>query len=676
MLVSGLRSEDELMRNSATLALTRLGSDAVPAVTEALADKSPETRLAALGALGGMGEQARCALPDLRDALADPDKRVARGSAWAIASVAAGLQGGRVSSAVPELEASLKAVDAAAAARPDLVDGDAGIWKASAARTRTAVEALRAGSGGPGLAAWLAGHPWALTALLLAIYLAAALGSWWVVLLRRPLLILRANEALGRWGEVNLPYVGKVATRDLLLSRWFEDHPRVLDAWVETVAPAYRDNFARLDTVRERIVHVPAPVLLDDTPLPELRPADLAPTFPRESACLLVWGEGGSGKTSLACQVGRWALADDPAGRPAPHRMLPVLIEEELPPAAAAGNGDDPEGASSPLFEAVRGQVQVLAGKADAPPAPLLRQLLKQRRVLVIVDHLSEAGKATRAAVQSGRADFPAKALVVTSRTRDVLGKAAAATATVLQPLRVEGNRLSEFLGAYLTRRGQRARFDDASLYEACARLSRIVGGSRSTVLLVKLYAEQMIARADRDARSLEGDLPANVPDLMVGYLAALNHNLPPGQRRDDRQVRADAQALAWACLAETYHPSPVARAVALDALGCPDPDARLDDLEHRLGLVRSSRGSRDTVSFTLDPLAEYLAALQVVDLHRGRLGAWRSFFEHGPASPSSGNAFLSAVLDCCQASGLPPDEFQFVSSFFPSPAPQPAATP
>jgi len=45
---------------------------------------------------------------------------------------------------------------------------------------------------------------------------------------------------------------------------------------------------------------------------------DLKPTFNRNRACLLIWGEGGAGKTSLACQVGKWVMSDDSEKRPAP----------------------------------------------------------------------------------------------------------------------------------------------------------------------------------------------------------------------------------------------------------------------------------------------------------------------------------------------------------------------
>jgi hypothetical protein len=62
----------------------------------------------------------------------------------------------------------------------------------------------------------------------------------------------------------------------------------------------------------------------------------LAKVFTRRRACLLIWGEGGSGKTSLACQLGRWALAEERSERLCEHVMLPVLIGTTSTPGSAA----------------------------------------------------------------------------------------------------------------------------------------------------------------------------------------------------------------------------------------------------------------------------------------------------------------------------------------------------
>ena len=87
-------------------------------------------------------------------------------------------------------------------------------------------------------------------------------------------------------------------------------------------------------------------------------------------------------------------MADAPEEWPAPHRMLPVLIERELDFDVAAGR--------DPFTETVRGDLGTLVGAQVSDD--LVAALLKRRRILVIVDHLSEMTEKTH---QRVRPDVP-----------------------------------------------------------------------------------------------------------------------------------------------------------------------------------------------------------------------------------------------------------------------------
>src|SRR5207247_367539 len=141
----------------------------------------------------------------------------------------------------------------------------------------------------------------------------------------------------------------------------------------------------------------------------------------------------------------------------------------------------------------------------------LLLELLRKRRVLVIVDSLSELNETTRKRVRPAQADFPVAALVVTSRLEEDLGGAAK---TIIKPLRLKSDRLSTFMDRYLSQRGKRELFEDEEYFEACRRLSQIVGEREITVLIARMYAEQIIAAKEQ---STDRDLPRNLPDLMLG---------------------------------------------------------------------------------------------------------------------------------------------------------------
>lgn len=77
--------------------------------------------------------------------------------------------------------------------------------------------------------------------------------------------------------------------------------------------------------------------------------------------------------------------------------------------------------------------------------------------------------------------------------------------------------------------------------------------------------------------------------------------------------------------------------------------------LERRLRLIRTVAPEETEVRFELDPLEEYLAALQAMELCGGRDDQWRKFFQRAdqmPGAPVQTRGFLLAVRDCCEAKG------------------------
>jgi len=138
---------------------------------------------------------------------------------------------------------------------------------------------------------------------------------WLAFLWLRPLWLYRINEALKPYTDLTLPawlLSLKAPIRYVLLVGCFHYSPRILDAWIAKSIATARDEFEKKDTVRDRRVHVPVPVVTDGQTVANLTAAHLQPTFGKNRVCLLIWGEGGAGKTSLACQVARWAMLEDP----------------------------------------------------------------------------------------------------------------------------------------------------------------------------------------------------------------------------------------------------------------------------------------------------------------------------------------------------------------------------
>jgi HEAT repeat protein len=415
--------------------------------------------------------------------------------------------------------------------------------------------------------------------------------------------------------------------------------PRVLDAWISRQIGSARERFEEKPTVRDRQVYVSIPISLDGRTLPEL--AQQSQEFKRifdGSQCLLIWGESGSGKTSLACKLARQAMSEDASERLCKHKMIPILIEQDLD--FEVPNGRDL------LQESIKGQLQKLIRDSESIPDELLENLLRQRRVLVIVDHLSEMNEQTRQKIRPGLPSFAANALIVTSRLEEGLDNI---SRTIIQPLKLEGKRLIPFMQGYLAYKGKQNLFSDDEFSSAYTQLARIVGKRNITVLLAKLYVEQMIAHKEG---ALDDTLPKSIPGLMLSYLNELN-TASLEKRINDLTVRQDAKIVAWECIKGDYRSTFSRRNDLLQALGGDTAEERFTHLKDRLRIIQSSDIS-DEVRFSLDPLAEYLAALYLLEAcSAGKLN-WQSFLNDLEGdNPEEIQSFMLALKDCCMAEEL-----------------------
>jgi hypothetical protein len=180
----------------------------------------------------------------------------------------------------------------------------------------------------------------------------------------------------------------------------------------------------------------------------------------------------------------------------------------------------------------------------------------------------------------------------------------------------------------------KRGLFDDAEFFDGCRKLSVMVGDRDATVLLAKLFTEQMIASKENlDQKTL----PENIPDLMHHYLNELNRKeglLP------DRTVHSAAKAIAWECLKETFRPAPAKIEAVLAALGgATAAQDRINCLERNLRLVQVIGVGRDRVKFMLDPLTEYLAGLDLVERYGDNEHLWKGFMAKTYSVPGAPDA-------------------------------------
>jgi hypothetical protein len=271
---------------------------------------------------------------------------------------------------------------------------------------------------------------------------------------------------------------------------------------------------------------------------------------------------------------------------------------------------------------------------------------LSMQRSIVIVDHFSEMSETTRRGIRPELPDFAANALIVTSRIEESLGQV---TKTIIKPCRIESfTALSSFMETYLIQLGKHDLFSKSEFFYACGRFSAMVGIRGITILLSKLYVEQMIAIKEN---SVASDLPSNIPDLMFSYLNELNRNVIEN-KLDDRTIHRDAKVVAWECLRQAFRPTSACLDDTLAALDRDDALIRLKYLEDRLHLIQIVQPSQDRLRFLLDPLAEYLAGMHLVKVYNGNETAWREFLGQTESRPGPITSFLLAIRDCCLAKG------------------------
>jgi len=636
-LITTLKDSDDHMRWSAAVALEAIGpkaSRALPSLIAAINDSFPIVSQQAITAIASIGGTPFQAMPAFIDAVKNSNLETREAAAKGLQSLSYNLSKSRNtisldtlnSYIIPKLEQAYNIIhqDSTIKANVDIsnnIETSLNLLKyAYKERKKNPFNWLLTST-----------EKYPLVTAILS-YLAICLFLWFLLLWLHPISLIRINDKLRQFA-VSIQYLDSISLRTVTLVAFFNYHPRVLDAWIEENAENTRTRFGRRSTVNDRQVFVSIPTILDDKALTELTPNDIKPIFSSTRFCLLIKGEGGSGKTSLACQIADWASEDDAAKRLTRHRMLPVLIEDEL---TFGEKGQR-------LVNSISGHLKDLLAVPEMIDNELLLQLLRQRRILVIIDHLSECSDETRGEIRPDTAEFPINALIVTSRVDEPLGNI---TRNTLTPLRIEGNRLSRFIDAFLTQRNKRELFTDVEYFDSCRQLTEMVRTRNITVLLAKLFAQQMIA-VKEDIHQTE--LPRNIPELMLRYVNELNRNVKTTSL-PNREVLKCAQIVAWECLKQTFLPGPADREMVIKALNDPSAESQINYLTERLRLLQIVGEDGQRIGFALDPIAEYLAAMHLVHITATDDSAWRAFvidLQKKSAGSKNLSGFVLALQDC-----------------------------
>jgi hypothetical protein len=199
----------------------------------------------------------------------------------------------------------------------------------------------------------------------------------------------------------------------ILLIRAFCYSTRVLDKWVQKYKESVKQAFQQQSTGSlTRATHI-NPVILDGKRIENLTSRDLRPTFQKERVCLLIVGKDERIRSNLLLHIVDWAMAPNKPDRVCNHIMIPVAVmDRDMDLDATVGKA---------LVQAIGGRLQAATGKLF--DEDLIEQLLRAKRILVVIDGLSRMNAEARRKLRPERLDFPINALIVTSDREEELGK-------------------------------------------------------------------------------------------------------------------------------------------------------------------------------------------------------------------------------------------------------------
>jgi photosystem II stability/assembly factor-like uncharacterized protein/RecA/RadA recombinase len=443
---------------------------------------------------------------------------------------------------------------------------------------------------------------------------------------------------------IPIPVLGDLLRAILKLSLlpWFAQHRRVLDAWVESAIPKARERLIKSQPeTKQHESYAPLPLRLPRSAETIERPTaqSVASFFAGRRSAVEIVGGGGSGKTTLALQMARWAMEGGTNGL-MPHRLLPVFIDEDV-------------GKKHDILAIIRRKLHAWFSD-DKVDKDFLDALLKKKRILVIVDRLSERKAITQECVRFIHSKTNVNALIVTSRTETGFE---GENAVQIHPMPLDTSNLLYFMLHLLDRLPEetRKRFADPNdQLELGRRLAGLLvtrTGEQPpiTPLLVKLFVDKTVKLATENPSIPLSQLalPVSIPEVYFDYLCGLNpHGAEAADELEDSRMLELARTLASLALGDEFVPKEFTATMARERLKLSRPAT-----ERVLGrfvangvFFKKRVGGVDIYRFILDPIAETLGAFE----HALSCGSdpikWEGLIEAVLRRGESGKGFLLAL--------------------------------
>ncbi|WP_256874803.1 HEAT repeat domain-containing protein [Nostoc sp. C057] len=304
--------------------VVKCGENAISSLAEALSNSDAATRTNAASALGKIGWVAQDTVPDIVETLGDGDENVRRNSVRAL--IAIGRSAQQQANTISELD--LKALTKLELLKQQIekaltrIDGKPQEWtnqKLQQQELRLTRNALQTKLNQLQdriiyrFIQWVIKNP--------GIFILLAVAGYLIIFIIHPLSLLSLDKVLPQTWKI--PIVNQEVKVKWLL--FLNSQQRVLDAWAAKYIESVKTEFFNKDTVeRDKKTYIPQPVKFNDKILipqfesdenltevlehKKLQSALKAEMQREQQFCVLIQGEGGAGKTSLACQIASWGM--------------------------------------------------------------------------------------------------------------------------------------------------------------------------------------------------------------------------------------------------------------------------------------------------------------------------------------------------------------------------------
>jgi photosystem II stability/assembly factor-like uncharacterized protein len=391
---------------------------------------------------------------------------------------------------------------------------------------------------------------------------------------------------------------------------FFMQNERVLDAWLEKYLLLLKENFEEEPTVKDHFGYVPLPVQIGHSSkgkMIEVPSMDsFSYFFQQKRNVLEIVGVGGSGKTSLAIELGRWAMNKQNLNKIQNHCWIPVLIEEDI----------------NDLVAVLQSKFKAWLG--EDLDAFFIETLLRKQRLLLIVDALSERSIEMQNYIQNIHGKYPVNAMVITTRfPLDIK----ISDEVYLYPQALNSEKLLLFMSTTLAEKRNNVFKSIENQLILGSRLSQLFKHNGSelpiTPIIVRLAIDKAIElgsneivndiNIDPKLIGILENLPTTIPEVYFDYLKRVNPQglSVPNYLPQDQMLRV-TEILGELSIGNNFIPRDFTMASARDRLKCPPgnhPDPILRLIENGI-LVKREYGSDIFLRFSLDPIAEYMAAM------------------------------------------------------------------